>query len=119
MQPTLDSLEKKGLIQYLTPPGRGCVVTHALYLERELDKVRREAGALQHAGNAPESASSHESQPAAAVNGSDDALNDQVRALRDEVNALKREIASARADFESVAEQLRHDLTALNHQLGN
>ena len=30
LRPTLDSLEKKGLILYLTPPGRGCVVTHAL-----------------------------------------------------------------------------------------
>src|SRR3954467_630912 len=28
LQPTLDSLAAKGLILYLTPPGRGCVVTH-------------------------------------------------------------------------------------------
>src|SRR3954468_15053914 len=49
LQPTLDSLEKKGLIIYLTPPGRGSVVTHALYLDREMDKVRREADAMQAA----------------------------------------------------------------------
>ena len=46
LRPTLDSLEKKRLIQYLTPPGRGCVVTHTLYLDREMDKVHREAGSL-------------------------------------------------------------------------
>src|SRR3954463_16419861 len=43
LRPTLDSLERKRLIQYLTPPGRGCVVTHTLYLDREMDNVRREA----------------------------------------------------------------------------
>ena len=47
LQPTLDSLKRKGLILYLTPPGRGSVVTHTLYLDREMDKVRREAGAAQ------------------------------------------------------------------------
>ena len=47
LQPILDSLFAKGLIQYLTPPGRGCIVTHSLYLDREMEKVRREAGADQ------------------------------------------------------------------------
>src|SRR5262249_19657021 len=32
LRPTLDALEKKGLIVYLTPHGRGCIVTHTLYL---------------------------------------------------------------------------------------
>jgi uncharacterized protein YceH (UPF0502 family) len=45
LQPTLDSLRAKGLVVYLTPPGRGSIVTHALYLEHEMEKVRREAGA--------------------------------------------------------------------------
>src|SRR5215212_3827872 len=49
LRPTLDSLEKKRLIQYLTPPGRGCIVTHTLYMDREMDKVRREADAMQAA----------------------------------------------------------------------
>src|SRR3954463_10922929 len=47
LQPTLDSLAAKGLIMYLTPPGRGSVVTHSLYLDREMEKVRREAGSIQ------------------------------------------------------------------------
>src|SRR5215813_9696611 len=33
LQPTLDALERKGLIQYLTPHGRGAVLTHTLYLD--------------------------------------------------------------------------------------
>src|SRR5512145_505925 len=44
LQPTLDTLHAKGLVVYLSPPGRGSLVTHALYLERELEKVQREAG---------------------------------------------------------------------------
>src|SRR3954464_11759761 len=51
LRPTLDSLEKKRLIQYLTPPGRGCVVTHTLYVDREMDKVRREAAAMHAASD--------------------------------------------------------------------
>src|SRR5436190_13468540 len=60
LRPTLDALEKKRLIQYLTPPGRGCIVTHTLYLDREMDKVRREADALQAAAGpeAPQQAHS-------------------------------------------------------------
>src|SRR3954465_13773491 len=54
LQPTLDSLEKKGLIIYLSPPGRGSVLSHALYLDREMDKVRREADAVQAAAPASE-----------------------------------------------------------------
>src|SRR4051794_10550383 len=44
LRPVLGALEKKKLIQYLTPPGRGSILTHALHLEREMDKIRREAG---------------------------------------------------------------------------
>src|SRR4029079_9383388 len=74
LRPTLDSLEKKRLIQYLTPQGRGCIVTHTLYLDREMDKVRREADVM-HAASAgsetpeerpsPAPAPQRSSQPAA------------------------------------------------------
>src|SRR4051812_39949565 len=49
LRPILDSLASRGLVQYLTPPGRGSVVTHGLHLEREMDKIRREAGSMQAA----------------------------------------------------------------------
>jgi uncharacterized protein YceH (UPF0502 family) len=128
LQPTLDSLEKKGLIQYLTPQGRGCVLTHTLYQDRELDKVRREASALHVAGDESES-SSHVAEPPRAVpqrvsppaptHFSGGQSNDQIAALREEVNNLKRELAAARAEFESTAAELRKDLAELNRQLGN
>jgi uncharacterized protein YceH (UPF0502 family) len=128
LRPTLDSLEKKRLIQYLTPPGRGCIVTHTLYLDREMDKVRREADAM-HAAAAgsdspeetpPRAASpARAPQPAAGQHANRDNVSEQITALRDELNTLKRELATARSDFESTAEQLRSDLADLNRQLGN
>lgn len=130
LRPTLDSLEKKGLILFLTPPGRGCVVTHALYLERELDKVRREAGAMHAAANvpdddepaaaAPPAASPQrftQSTPAMRSDSSD--WSDQIQALRQELSDLKHDLATARTEFESSAETLRRDLQELNRQLGN
>jgi len=48
LRPLLTSLKSKGLILPLTPEGRGHVLTHALYEERELAKLRAE-----HAGHSP------------------------------------------------------------------
>jgi len=44
LTPVLDSLMQKNLVIYLTPPGRGAVVTHNLYQPQELEKVRRDYG---------------------------------------------------------------------------
>jgi uncharacterized protein YceH (UPF0502 family) len=129
LRPTLDSLEKKGLIQYLTPPGRGCVVTHTLYLDREMDKVHREADAMHHAEIAAESSAANvtshaippprSSQPHVAEHADRADWSGQIESLRKEVNALKQELSAARSDFDSTAEQLRNDLADLNRQLGN
>ena len=44
MRTLLDSLKSKGLVQALTPEGRGQIVTHTLYLPEELEKLRRQHG---------------------------------------------------------------------------
>lgn len=49
LRPVLTSLKAKGLVIPLTPEGRGHVVTHALYEERELEKLRREFAASDYA----------------------------------------------------------------------
>lgn len=132
LQPTLESLLAKGLIMYLSPPGRGAVVTHALYLDREMDKVRREAGAI-HAeqvkgeddSDEPDRTSAAVSRPAAmprvreVAHGGNDQLASEVAALREQLSDLKQELAAARADFDSTASELRRDLDELNRQLGN
>src|SRR5262245_44412999 len=107
LRPTLDALEKKGLIQYLTPPGRGCVVTHSLYLDRELDKVRREADAM-HAASAgsdsfedshpPQAAPQHPPHAAAVQHVERNNWSEQITALRNELDSLKHELAAARSE---------------------
>jgi uncharacterized protein YceH (UPF0502 family) len=124
LQPTLDALHARGLILYLTPPGRGCVVTHALYLDRELEKVRREAGAGQQQPTTayhaePDSVAPSASTPAAIDRTDATALTTQIDSLRDELAAVKRELADARNEFAATAEELRRDLDQLNRQLGN
>jgi len=132
LQPTLDALEAKGLIQYLTPPGRGSIVTHTLYLDREMEKVRREAGQLAATSGSPVEKTAAEppaarlpntvrTTPPPAVQRSDDTdeLRDQLDSLRDELAAVKRELDTARSEFSTTADALRRDLDQLNRQLGN
>lgn len=40
LKPVVDSLVKKGLMIELTPPGRGQIVSHNLYKERELNELK-------------------------------------------------------------------------------
>jgi uncharacterized protein YceH (UPF0502 family) len=135
LTPVVDSLVAKGLVIYLTPPGRGSIVTHALYLDREMDKVRREAGAIQahvldsaqaepnsgRAGASPSPAASAPRPMSSATQTStpSGALAADIAALREELATLKQEFAAARTEFESTAEQLRRELDELNRQLGN
>src|SRR4029079_13696723 len=108
--------------------GRGCVVTHTLYLDREMDKVRREADAMHAAAtdsespeatHPPAAAPQRSPQPSAGHYVERNNWGEQITALRDEVNTLKRELAAARTEFESTSEQLRSELADLNRQLGN
>jgi uncharacterized protein YceH (UPF0502 family) len=138
LRPVLDALENKKLIQYLTPHGRGSIVTHALHLDREMDKIRREAGQAASAveadegdmaGQAPEHRTSESPSPKPAAprtapiaktqptEGANWA--EQIAALRTEINDLRQELASTREKLESAAEKLREELGELNRQLGN
>jgi uncharacterized protein len=126
LQPTLDSLEAKGLVQYLTPPGRGSVVTHCLYLDREMEKVRREAGAIQtdesvHNPERAEASPPPTQSIASRVNVAppSSAGSPELAAIRKEITMLHQELAAIRADFESVTSDLRRELDELNRQLGN
>ena len=133
LHPLLESLQAKRLVSYLTPKGRGAVVTHALYLEQELEKVRREHGADSgqasaatatplpplSAGNLDEVTAS-EPVPNLMTSGPSTSIDaDQVRQLQDEVSRLRLELQEAKTTLESLTTDLRKDLDALNRQLGN
>jgi uncharacterized protein YceH (UPF0502 family) len=117
LRPVLDSLEVKRLISYLTPAGRGAIVTHALYQDRELDKLRRETVLARPQDDAGREAAGTAGTDVGATENVNVAT--ELRQLRDELAAAKREFAAARAEFESTTRQLRSDLDELNRQLGN
>src|SRR5207302_8968358 len=58
LKPVVDSLVKKGLMIELTPPGRGQVVSHGLYKERELNEVK-----ARFAGHVPPPMSDDDDAP--------------------------------------------------------
>ena len=121
LQPTLDALHAKGLIVYLTPPGRGSIVTHALYLDRDMEKVRREAGLQSTAPSAGHTHAEVTDEPRTSVThrASDDerpdrvtsstaglsadatSLMHQLQQLQDELAGLKRDLVAARAEFDT------------------
>ena len=55
LRPILNSLKEKGLVISLTPEGRGHVVTHALYLSAELERLKQKYGTGSGAQVAPPS----------------------------------------------------------------
>lgn len=118
LQPLLDSLQQKKLLIPLTPKGRGQVVTHALFSEKELAEQRSEhAGGREVPVESPGPASSPAppaapAQPSAAAppvtsapqgtpaSGSSD--GEAIRELRAEIEALKTELARVKKDVEDL-----------------
>jgi uncharacterized protein len=122
LRPVLDSLQAKGLVVFLTPEGRGAMVTHTLYQEREMEKVRREAASSAPIADAsPREVVAVASQPPAAAPATPPTVpsDSDVAQLREEVASMRRELADARAEFESTTSELRRELDELNRQLGN
>ena len=117
LRPVLDSLEAKRLIVYLTPSGRGAVLTHALYQDRELDKLRRDTAVAAPVGDA-ELEDDGAADANTGLTDADDVMA-ELGQLREELDAVKRDFAAARTDFASTAAQLRRELDELNRQLGN
>jgi len=118
LRPVLDSLIEKKLVVPLTPPGRGQVVTHALYKPDEMSALKQKYGGGDFTAPAPQApertapqpppgdaswtAEDAPAKPSAeqvaqpvepAASASDDAsLRSEVRQLREEVKRLKQEV---------------------------
>jgi uncharacterized protein YceH (UPF0502 family) len=115
LRPIIESLRKKKLIILLTPPGRGCVLTHALYQDQELSKVRAEHGNVV-VGDAPFT-EDEESTPAPSCTpvverpassplpaiSTGPSVQQQLSELRDELMA---EIEKLRAEVDDLKQQL-------------
>lgn len=129
LRPILDSLEAKRLVRYLTPKGRGAVVTHALYLDREFDKVRREYGQLpvgeSFAAEGPAEPAAARAEPAAAAaapvreSAPQSETADQLHRLQTALSDLRSELAQTKSELAAEIAELRRALNELNRQLGN
>ncbi|MEE2707602.1 MAG: DUF480 domain-containing protein [Planctomycetota bacterium] len=118
LQPVLSSLEKKKLIVYLTPQGRGCIVTHALYQPQELAALRREHG------TAAPSAPQPPPTPTPTVSGTGPPQSTEaadpgaVDALRREVDRLRSDNCELRDQLDRIASELRREVSEIRKQLG-
>jgi hypothetical protein len=122
LRPVLDALEQKKLIVYLTPQGRGCVVTHALYHPQELEKVRREHGAPTSLPPQDKAVAMRApSQPTSAPTLTQSPLpneSETMDAMQREIGQLRAENSELREQLERMIEELRREINDIREQLG-
>ena len=123
----LDRLAERGLVIWLSPPGRGRMLTHGLLPEEKLEKVRRELGlsgaaavaAAAPSGPAHRDAAETDDEPApqavavVATTATPNAAAPPAAAMPD-TTALERRIA----DLETEVAALRARLESLETALG-
>ena len=100
LRPILQSLMEKKLVVALTPEGRGQMVTHGLFSEGEMQKLRDRAAA------APpniESVEFQSRQPAPQRTVADDVISE----LKSELGELREQLDELRNDVRDVKERLQ------------
>jgi len=103
LRPILDSLQSKSLIIYLTAPGRGCIVTHALYQEQELTKLRAEHSNVNVDVPVPTS------MPASSPTTSNIAETDNNETGNNEIDLLRAEVAALGKELKEMIWKVRVD----------
>ena len=133
LNPILDGLEAKRLVVFLSPEGRGRVVSHALCEPHELDKLQRQSGS--QSGSQSASMTGREQDVRQGSGGdqltpelrgdADEFSPNRVHELRTEIDALKAELNEFRerlvdvqSDLETTTDKLRTDLDEICRQLG-
>jgi uncharacterized protein len=109
LKPVVDSLVAKGLMIELTPPGRGQIISHGLYKERELNELKtRFAGYVAPASydDAPPLVAGTAGPAVAAQSGSrvtpPGVTADQFAELSVEVAELRAEVARLKDKLEAL-----------------
>ncbi len=104
LRPILNALIDRGLVISLTPEGRGQMVTHALYLEREMDKVRSEIVSMATASPDESLAPTASDRviPSTTAPPAEASASDDVQRLSHEVQQLRTEVVKLRSEIEDV-----------------
>jgi uncharacterized protein len=118
LRPIVESLRQKKLIILLTPPGRGCVLTHALYQDQEIAKIRAEHGNVI-VGDEPFTAdddapAAESSLRPAAISASQPTFSQPQTSTAD----FQRQLAELRDELTEEISKLRNELEDLKQQLG-
>lgn len=117
LQPIVDSLRQKGMLQYLTPPGRGCIVSHAMYEDREQEKLVAEIGGGFQPAPAPAASVAPVVAPAPTSPSDNVAQTEDLSAIQAEVAALKEQVVDMQRQLADL-DQLRRTVEDLTRQLG-
>ena len=107
----LDRLADRGLVIWLSPPGRGRMLTHGLLPEEKLEKVRTALGIAAAATAAL-------TPPAARADTDDDPRPTRVEPPRSIAPAAGAELESRIGDLERAVAALRERLQGLEDALG-
>lgn len=116
LRPIIESLRKKKLIILLTPPGRGCILTHALYQDQELAKVRAEHGNMV-VGDEPFT-EDEESAPATSRIATVQKLEHSAPNAMSAGPGVQQQISELRDELITEIDKLRSELDDLKQQLG-
>jgi uncharacterized protein len=127
----LETLMSKGLVIYLTPEGRGQVVSHALYKPREVEalKLKYSGAAAQavsyrdeYADDSPvASPSTSTAAPTTGARVSSSGGGTQITALQHDIESFRAEIAQLRLELETIAAEQRRigdEMRTLKDALG-
>ncbi len=107
----LDDLATRGLVVWLSPPGRGRVLTHGLLPEEKLEKVRAKVGAAVAAAGGVSDEDAHPAPAFPAPRSSDAAVAAPAPPLEPLLEAI--------ASLETQVAELRARLDSLEKALGN
>ncbi len=112
LTPILESLEQKDLVLSLTAEGRGQVVAHTLFKEREMEQLKAQyAGGAAPAAPAPvpSAVSSAAAPPAARTTAGavSNEVEQEVADLKQQVSDLKDDVTKLRREVEDLWSNLR------------
>jgi len=142
LRPILQSLAAKKLIVYLTPQGRGCIVTHNLYQPQEMEKLRAKYNAPDGGfdgddGDGEEAESEpkpivrvaddgevtvESSDPAVEVpkpsqDANPDNTHSDIHTLRGEIASLREDLLETRTELTQLLSELQRSVEEVRQQI--
>ena len=126
LQPVLQSLKAKGLVLPLTPEGRGHVVTHALFSDGELERIKQQYSVAGGVAAAPavDGPSPRDTPARPSVEAAEPAVGvgqEVIDVLARQVEELRLQIAQLRNDMDDLGMSCRQtddELQRLKGELG-